>query len=186
MIPLIRILGEIKLISGGTFTGAANVLKNEPNGKIGTITGGTFTMDNQEQHFWGGNNVLQNYGTIDSITGGAFRAIGSSDDGYLIAGQPNPAARYGITNYGMIGEMGGDVSVSVAGNSRAVYVAYSSSVGGTSSLNITGRHLRRHSRRGDRTEYLPPRCDHGQLRTGGSEHFRRLFPAISRPGPPMA
>ena len=130
--------GEIKLISGGTFTGAANVLKNEPNGKIGTITGGTFTMDNQEQHFWGGNNVLQNYGTIDSITGGAFRAIGSSDDGYLIAGQPNPAARYGITNYGMIGEMGGDVSVSVAGNSRAVYVAYSSSVGGTSSLNITG------------------------------------------------
>lgn len=38
----------------------------------------------------------------------------------------------------MIGEMGGDVSVSVAGNSRAVYVAYSSSVGGTSSLNITG------------------------------------------------
>lgn len=130
--------GEIKLISGGTFTGAANVLKNEPNGKIGTITGGTFTMDNQEQHFWGGNNVLQNYGTIDSITGGAFRAIGSSDDGYLIAEQPNPAARYGITNYGMIGEMGGDVSVSVAGNSRAVYVAYSSSVGGTSSLNITG------------------------------------------------
>ena len=130
--------GEIKLISGGTFTGAANVLKNEPNGKIDTITGGTFTMDNQEQHFWGGNNVLQNYGTIDSITGGAFRAIGSSDDGYLIAGQPNPAARYGITNYGMIGEMGGDVSVSVAGNSRAVYVAYSSSVGGTSSLNITG------------------------------------------------
>lgn len=130
--------GEIKLISGGTFTGAANVLKNEPNGKIGTITGGTFTMDNQEQHFWGGNNVLQNYGTIDSITGGAFRAIGSSDDGYLIAGQPNPAARYGITNYGMIGEMGGDVSVSVAGNSRAVYVAYSSSVGGTNSLNITG------------------------------------------------
>ena len=130
--------GEIKLISGGTFTGAANVLKNEPNGKIGTITGGTFTMDNQEQHFWGGNNVLQNYGTIDSITGGAFRAIGSSDDGYLIAGQPNPAARYGITNYGMIGEMGGDVSVSVAGNSRAVYVAYSSSVCGTSSLNITG------------------------------------------------
>lgn len=130
--------GEIKLISGGTFTGAANVLKNEPNGKIGTITGGTFTMDNQEQHFWGGNNVLQNYGTIASITGGAFRAIGSSDDGYLIAGQPNPAARYGITNYGMIGEMGGDVSVSVAGNSRAVYVAYSSSVGGTSSLNITG------------------------------------------------
>lgn len=130
--------GEIKLISGGTFTGAANVLKNEPKGKIGTITGGTFTMDNQEQHFWGGNNVLQNYGTIDSITGGAFRAIGSSDDGYLIAGQPNPAARYGITNYGMIGEMGGDVSVSVAGNSRAVYVAYSSSVGGTSSLNITG------------------------------------------------
>ncbi len=130
--------GEIKLISGGTFTGAANVLKNEPNGKIGTITGGTFTMDNQEQHFWGGNNVLQNYGTIDSITGGAFRAIGSSDDGYLIAGQPNPAARYGITNYGMIGEMGGDVSVSVAGNSRAVYVAYSSSVGGTSSLTITG------------------------------------------------
>ena len=130
--------GEIKLISGGTFTGAANVLKNEPHGKIGTITGGTFTMDNQEQHFWGGNNVLQNYGTIDSITGGAFRAIGSSDDGYLIAGQPNPAARYGITNYGMIGEMGGDVSVSVAGNSRAVYVAYSSSVGGTSSLNITG------------------------------------------------
>lgn len=130
--------GEIKLISGGTFTGAANVLKNEPNGKIGTITGGTFTMDNQEQHFWGGNNVLQNYGTIDSITGGAFRAIGSSDDGYLIAGQANPAARYGITNYGMIGEMGGDVSVSVAGNSRAVYVAYSSSVGGTSSLNITG------------------------------------------------
>ena len=129
---------EIKLISGGTFTGAANVLKNEPNGKIGTITGGNFTMDNQEQHFWGGNNVLQNYGTIDSITGGAFRAIGSSDDGYLIAGQPNPAARYGITNYGMIGEMGGDVSVSVAGNSRAVYVAYSSSVGGTSSLNITG------------------------------------------------
>ena len=130
--------GEIKLISGGTFTGAANVLKNEPNGKIGTITGGTFTMDNQEQHFWGGNNVLQNYGTIDSITGGAFRAIGSSDDGYLTAGQPNPAARYGITNYGMIGEMGGDVSVSVAGNSRAVYVAYSSSVRGTSSLNITG------------------------------------------------
>lgn len=130
--------GEIKLISGGTFTGAANVLKNEPNSKIGTITGGTFTMDNQEQHFWGGNNVLQNYGTIDSITGGAFRAIGSSDDGYLIAGQPNPAARYGITNYGMIGEMGGDVSVSVAGNSRAVYVAYSSSVGVTSSLNITG------------------------------------------------
>ena len=130
--------GKIKLISGGTFTGAANVLKNEPNGKIGTITGGTFTMDNQEQHFWGGNNVLQNYGTIDSITGGAFRAIGSSDDGYLIAGQPNPAARYGITNYGMIGEMGGDVSVSVAGNSRAVYVAYSSSVGGTSSLSITG------------------------------------------------
>lgn len=130
--------GEIKLISGGTFTGAANVLKNEPNGKIGTITGGTFTMDNQEQHFWGGNNVLQNYGTIDSITGGAFRAIGSSDDGYLIAGQPNPAARYGITNYGMIGEMGGDVSVSVAGNSRAVYVAYYSSVCGTSSLNITG------------------------------------------------
>ena len=130
--------GEIKLISGGTFTGAANVLKNERNGKIGTITGGTFTMDNQEQHFWGGNNVLQNYGTIDSITGGAFRAIGSSDDGYLIAGQPNPAARYGITNYGMIGEMGGDVSVSVAGNSRAVYVAYSSSVGDTSSLNITG------------------------------------------------
>lgn len=130
--------GEIKLISGGTFTGAANVLKNEPNGKIGTITGGTFTMDNQEQHFWGGNNVLQNYGTIDSITGGAFRAIGSSDDGYLIAGQANPAARYGITNYGMIGEMGGDVSVSVAGNSRAVYVAYSSSVGGTRSLSITG------------------------------------------------
>ena len=31
-------------------------------------------MDNQEQHFWGGNNVLQNYGTIDSITGGAFRS----------------------------------------------------------------------------------------------------------------
>lgn len=85
--------GEIKLISGGTFTGAANVLKNEPNGKIGTITGGTFTMDNQEQHFWGGNNVLQNYGTIDSITGGAFRAIGSSDERISYRWTPNPAAR---------------------------------------------------------------------------------------------
>ena len=148
--------GEIKLISGGTFTGAANVLKNEPNGKIGTITGGTFTMDNQEQHFWGGNNVLQNYGTIDSITGGAFRAIGSSDDGYLIAGQPNPAARYGITNYGMIGEMGGDVSVSVAGNSRAVYVAYSFSVGGTSSLNITGGTYAVTPAEGTEQNTLPP------------------------------
>lgn len=130
--------GEIKLISGGTFTGAANVLKNEPNGTIGAITGGTFTMDNREQYFWGGNNVLQNYGTISSITGGTFRAIGSSDDGYLIAGQSGAAARYGVANYGVIGEMGGDVSVSVAGNSRAIYAAYDTAGTNSSSLTITG------------------------------------------------
>jgi hypothetical protein len=63
-------------ISDGTFVSGANVIKNEPGSVIEAITGGTFTMDNSKIAWYGGNNLLQNYGTIKTISGGIFKALG--------------------------------------------------------------------------------------------------------------
>lgn len=63
-------------ITGGTFVSGANVIKNEPESVIEAITGGTFTMDNRKIAWYGGNNLLQNYGTIKTISGGIFKALG--------------------------------------------------------------------------------------------------------------
>lgn len=46
-------------ITGGTFLSGANIVKNEPGSTIVSISGGTFTMDNSEIQWCGGNNVLQ-------------------------------------------------------------------------------------------------------------------------------
>lgn len=64
-------------ISDGRFVSGANVIKNEPGSVIEAITGGTFTMDNSKIAWYGGNNLLQNYGTIKTISGGIFKALGN-------------------------------------------------------------------------------------------------------------
>ena len=120
-------------ISDGTFTTAANVVKNEPDGTITAITGGVFTMDNTVAGPQGGNNILQNYGTISSITGGSFIAIGS----VVAPGYPTDY-RYGIANTGSgaIGEIGGSVTVTMDGSQRSTALIFQSTT--TTETRVTG------------------------------------------------
>lgn len=123
--------GTIEKISGGTFLGGANIIKNEPNSTIGTISGGTFTMDNTYVSWWGGNNILQNKGTVDSIVGGTFQALGTGVIGE--AGQEAKWRRYGIYSAGTIGEISGGATLVMAGdNNRGVRAS------STGSIKITG------------------------------------------------
>ena len=117
-------------INGGTFTSGANVLKNEAGAVISSITGGVFTMDNSVISWYGGNNVVQNAGTITSITGGTFRAIGSG----MSADEDSSYYRNGIWNSGSIANMGGDVSFVMEGDQNQLICL---GTGGTE-LNITG------------------------------------------------
>ena len=117
-------------INGGTFTSGANVLKNEAGAVISSITGGVFTMDNSVISWSGGNNVVQNAGTITSITGGTFRAIGSG----MSADEDSSYYRHGIWNSGSIANMGGDVSFVMEGDQNQLICL---GTGGTE-LNITG------------------------------------------------
>ena len=117
-------------INGGTFTSGANVLKNEAGAVISSITGGVFTMDNSVISWSGGNNVVQNAGTITSITGGTFRAIGSG----MSADEDSSYYRQGIWNSGSIANMGGDVSFVMEGDQNQLICL---GTGGTE-LNITG------------------------------------------------
>ena len=121
-------------ITGGTFTSGANVIKNEAGSVIESISGGTFTMDNSEIAWYGGNNLLQSYGTIHSITGGTFIARGS---GIAIdeAGSDDPEYfRHGIGVYGegCIKEIGGEVSFLMEGTQNCLIRCDGSSI------NITG------------------------------------------------
>ena len=100
-------------ITGGKFTSGTNIIKNEPGSVIEAITGGEFTMDNREIAWAGGNNLLQSYGTIKSITGGTFKALGN---GVAIDGDKT-YYRHGFAAYGngKIENIGGNVTLEMQG-----------------------------------------------------------------------
>ena len=100
-------------ITGGTFLSGANIIKNEEGSVIESISGGTFTMDNSKIQWYGGNNMLQSYGTIESITGGTFQALGT---GVSVDNDLN-YFRHGIGVYddGNIENVGGSVSFYMEG-----------------------------------------------------------------------
>ncbi len=118
-------------ITGGKFTSGANILKNEPGSVIEAITGGEFTMDNREIDWAGGNNLLQSYGTIKSITGGTFKALGN---GVRIDGDKT-YYRHGIAVYGdgKIEEIGGSVTLEMEGGQNRLIRA-----DGNAKVNVTG------------------------------------------------
>lgn len=118
-------------ITGGKFTSGANIIKNEPGSVIEAITGGTFTMDNSKIAWSGGNNLLQTYGTIKSITGGTFKALG---DGVRIDGDKT-YYRHGIAVYGdgKIEEIGGSVTLEMEGGQNRLIRA-----DGNAKVNVTG------------------------------------------------
>ena len=128
-------------IAGGTFTSAANVIKNEAGSVIRSISGGTFTMDNSGIAWQGGNNMLESYGTIESITGGTFRALG---DGIAMNEKGGESPTYyrhgiGVYNEGEILDIGGMVTFSMEGTQNRL-IRYDN-VNGTESpgsINITG------------------------------------------------
>lgn len=123
-------VGTIVSITGGTFTSAANVIKNEAGSTITSIAGGTFTMDNTVNLWDGGNNILQNSGTINSIKGGTFQALGS---GRPATGDDGTWIRHGIWTNGEIGDIGGDVVLNMEDeNNQGIVVSSNGSV------NITG------------------------------------------------
>lgn len=101
-------------ISNGKFVSGANVIKNEPGSVIEAITGGNFTMDNSKIAWYAGNNLLQNYGTIKTISGGVFKALG---DGLSIDRDTN-YYRHGIAVYdnGKIENIGGKASFEMEGS----------------------------------------------------------------------
>ena len=90
--PETNIPGNI-IINNGTFMGAAVIVKND----LGNleINDGTFTMDNTDHPWAGGNNIVMNYGTM-AIEGGTYEAKGSG----LIIDNDNSWNRYGIYNSG--------------------------------------------------------------------------------------
>lgn len=118
-------------INGGKFTSGANILKNEPGSVIEAITGGEFTMDNSKIAWAGGNNLLQSYGTIKSITGGTFKALG---DGVAIDGDKT-YYRHGIAVYGdgKIEEIGGSVTLEMEGGQNRLI-----RVDDNGKVNVTG------------------------------------------------
>lgn len=65
---------KIEKITGGTYSNRANVIKNDDNSYIGTISGGTFVIEQNGdgQSDYSTNNVVLNYGRIDTISGGSF------------------------------------------------------------------------------------------------------------------
>ena len=123
--------GVTLTITGGQFISGANVIKNEQGSVIASISGGTFTMDNSRIAWYGGNNVIQTYGTITSITGGTFKALG---DGTPID-QNNSYYRHGIGVYGegKIENIGGTVSFEMEGSQNRLIRCDD-----TGSINITG------------------------------------------------
>lgn len=132
--------GVIKSITGGEFKSAANIIKNESGSSIESIAGGTFEMDNTSVQWYGGNNLVQNVGTIGSITGGDFLMLGT---GVGAGGDYNAGyTRQGFYSSGTIGEIGGDVAFAVEGdNSRAFRIATGGSVsvtGGSFSVENGG------------------------------------------------
>ena len=113
------IKAEIGSITGGTYRNAANIIKNEPGSKIGSISGGTFTMDNTVNHWQGGNNVILNYGEIDKMVGGQFKALGSGV--YNVEDEAANYWRTGLYNAGKIGEISGSFSMVMEGdNNRGI------------------------------------------------------------------
>lgn len=101
-------------ISNGKFVSGANVIKNEPGSVIEAITGGTFTMDNSKIAWYGGNCLLQSYGTIKTISGGVFKALG---DGLGID-EDADYYRQGIAVFddGKIENIGGTASFEMEGS----------------------------------------------------------------------
>lgn len=118
-------------ITGGKFTSGANIIKNEPGSVIEAITGGEFTMDNSKIAWAGSNNLLQSYGTIKSITGGTFKALG---DGVAIDGDKT-YYRHGIAVYGdgKIEEIGGSVTLEMEGGQNRLI-----RVDDNGKVNVTG------------------------------------------------
>ena len=123
--------GVTLTITGGQFISGANVIKNEQGSVIASISGGTFTMDNSRIAWYGGNNVIQTYGTITSITGGTFKALG---DGTPID-KDVIYYRHGIGVYGegKIENIGGTVSFEMEGSQNRLIRCDD-----TGSINITG------------------------------------------------
>lgn len=62
-------------INGGTFTNAANVLKNNSGDVV--INDGTLTMDNTVVGWWGGNQCIQHVEGTMTINGGSMSTIGT-------------------------------------------------------------------------------------------------------------
>ena len=94
-------------INNGNFLGAAVIIKND----LGTldIINGTFTMDNTEHAWVGGNNIILNYGEMD-ITGGTYEAKGSG----LSIDKDTSSYRFGIFNEGSANVSG--ITLTMAGN----------------------------------------------------------------------
>lgn len=123
----------ILTITGGTFLSGANIIKNEEGSVIESISGGTFTMDNSKIQWYGGNNMLQSYGTIKSITGGTFQALGT---GVSVDNNLN-YFRHGIGVYddGKIENVGGSVSFYMEGTQNRLIRSGSITItGGTYTL----------------------------------------------------
>lgn len=118
-------------INGGKFTNGANIIKNEPGSVIEAITGGEFTMDNSKIAWSGGNNLVQTYGTIKSITGGTFKALG---EGVRVNGDRS-FYRHGFAAYGegKIENIGGSVTLKMEGGQNRLIRA-----DGNAKVNVTG------------------------------------------------
>ena len=66
-------------------------------------------MDNTVNHWQGGNNVILNYGEIDKMVGGQFKALGSGV--YNVEDEAASYWRTGLYNAGKIGEISGSFSM---------------------------------------------------------------------------
>lgn len=107
----------IGAITGGTYRNRANVIKNDDNSYIGTISGGTFVIEPNDsgQADYSTNSVILNYGRIATISGGSFT-------------NKKPAEAYGIvckswkSDTGSIGEIKDGVTVTASYAALAVSI----------------------------------------------------------------
>ena len=114
---LIRNTSGTLTITDGTFRNGANVVKTETNGTT-SISGGEYIMDNETIAWYGGNHLVQNYGST-TITGGDFQALGdgvSEDKDYSYY-------RYGVWNAGSFCAVS-NITLTMEGNQNVVFCQF--------------------------------------------------------------
>lgn len=113
--------GTIVHIRNAYFYGGAVIIKNE-SGDIMEIIGSELTMDNTKTKWIGGNNIIQNYGSIGTINGCTFTALGNDGSGN---GAYSDYNRYGISNNGSIDRIT-DTTISMQGSHNVLFFVLAS------------------------------------------------------------